>query len=91
MPVVALVHRAGRLSLSLQESAGCADPSRRGCRRPGQDLPRGSTAYSANNVRRISRYTRSNRVYYVPFDKLSEQFKRIHAEGGKISSITPVN
>jgi len=27
----------------------------------------------------------------VPFDKLSEQFKRIHAEGGKISSITPVN
>ena len=46
---------------------------------------------SANNVRRISRYTRSNRVYFVPFDKLSEQFKRIHAEGGKISSITPVN
>jgi phycoerythrin-associated linker protein len=49
------------------------------------------TAYSANNVRRISRYSRSNRVYYVPFDKLSEQFKRIHAEGGKIASITPVS
>jgi len=49
------------------------------------------TAYSANNVRRISRYTRSNRVFYVPFDKLSEQFKRIHKEGGKIASITPVN
>ena len=48
------------------------------------------TAYSANNLRRISRYTRSNRVYYVPFDKLSEQFKRIHREGGKIASITPV-
>ena len=48
------------------------------------------TGYSANNVRRISRYTRSNRVYYVPFDKLSEQFKRIHREGGKIASITPV-
>ena len=48
------------------------------------------TAYSANNLRRISRYTRSNRVFYVPFDKLSEQFKRIHREGGKISSITPV-
>ena len=48
------------------------------------------TAYSANNVRRISRYTRSNRVFYVPFDKLSEQFKRIHREGGKIASITPV-
>jgi phycoerythrin-associated linker protein len=48
------------------------------------------TGYSANNLRRISRYTRSNRVFYVPFDKLSEQFKRIHREGGKISSITPV-
>ena len=48
------------------------------------------TGYSANNVRRISRYVRSNRVYYVPFDKLSEQFKRIHREGGKIASITPV-
>jgi phycoerythrin-associated linker protein len=49
------------------------------------------TGYSANNVRRISRYVKSNRVFYVPFDKLSEQFKRIHAEGGKISSITPVS
>ena len=49
------------------------------------------TGYSANNVRRVSRYTRSNRVYYVPFDKLSEQFKRIHREGGKIASITPVS
>ena len=49
------------------------------------------TAYSANNVRRVSRYTRSNLVYYVPFEKLSEQFKRIHREGGKIASITPVS
>ena len=49
-----------------------------------------ATGYSANNVRRISRYVRSNRVYYVPFNKLSEQFIRIHREGGKIASITPV-
>ena len=48
------------------------------------------TSYKANNVRRISRYVKSNRVYYVPFEKLSEQFIRIHREGGKISSITPV-
>ena len=48
------------------------------------------TGDSANNVRRISRYVRSNRVYYVPFNKLSEQFIRIHREGGKIASITPV-
>ncbi|MAB55532.1 MAG: photosystem I reaction center subunit XII, partial [Synechococcus sp. CPC35] len=32
-----------------------------------------------------------NRVFYVPFDKLSEQFKRIHSEGGKIASITPMS
>ena len=49
------------------------------------------TGYSANTIRRVSRYTRSNRVYFVPFNKLSEQFIRIHAEGGKISSVTPVN
>jgi phycoerythrin-associated linker protein len=49
------------------------------------------TGYRANNVRRISRYTKSNRVYFVPFDKLSEQFKMIHREGGSIASITPVN
>ena len=48
------------------------------------------TAYRSNNLKRISRYTKSNRVYYIPFDKLSEQFIRIHREGGKISSITPV-
>ncbi|HJN36383.1 MAG: phycobilisome rod-core linker polypeptide [Prochlorococcus sp.] len=49
------------------------------------------TAYRSNNLRRVSRYTKSNRVYFVPFDKLSEQFKRIHSEGGKIASITPVS
>ena len=49
------------------------------------------TAYRTNNLRRVSRYTKSNRVCYVPFDKLSEQFKRIHSEGGKIASITPMS
>jgi phycoerythrin-associated linker protein len=33
------------------------------------------TGYSANNVRRISRYVRSNRVYYVPLtSSLSNSF-----------------
>ena len=49
------------------------------------------TGYRANNVRRISRYIKSNRVYFVPFDKLSQEYKRIHNEGGKIASITPVS
>ena len=49
------------------------------------------TGYRSNNLKRISRFVKSNRVYYVPFDKLSEQFIRIHREGGKISSITPIS
>ncbi|NCY15102.1 MAG: photosystem I reaction center subunit XII, partial [Synechococcaceae bacterium WB8_1A_041] len=43
------------------------------------------TGYRANNIRPISRYTKSNRVYFVPFEKLSQEFKRIHKEGGVIS------
>ena len=38
-----------------------------------------------------SKYLKSNKVLYVPFAKLSEQFQRIHQERGKIASITPVN
>ncbi|MCT0213220.1 phycobilisome linker polypeptide [Synechococcus sp. CS-1326] len=49
------------------------------------------SGYRANNVQKFSRYRQSNRVFYVPFDKLSEQFRRIHAEGGKIASVNPVN
>jgi phycoerythrin-associated linker protein len=48
------------------------------------------TGYRANNIRPISRYTKSNRVYFVPFEKLSQEYKRIHKEGGVISSITPM-
>ncbi|MYI88681.1 MAG: photosystem I reaction center subunit XII, partial [Synechococcus sp. SB0672_bin_10] len=36
-----------------------------------------------------SKYPKSNKVLYVPLAKLSEQFQRIHQEGGKIASITP--
>ena len=36
-----------------------------------------------------SKYRKSNKVLYVPFTKLSEQFQRIHREGGRIASITP--
>ena len=48
------------------------------------------TGYRANNIRRISKYTKSNRVYFIPYAKLSEQYKRIHKEGGVIASITPM-
>jgi len=47
------------------------------------------TGYSSpGKVRRISQFRRSNKVYFVPFDKLSQEYKRIHALGGVISSIT---
>ena len=45
---------------------------------------------SPGAVNRVSKFRRSNKVYLVPFDKLSEQYKRIHAQGGQIASITEV-
>ncbi len=50
------------------------------------------TAYrSPGVVNRVSKFRRSNKVYLVPFDKLSEEYKRIHRQGGQIASITPVS
>jgi phycoerythrin-associated linker protein len=48
------------------------------------------TSYRANVVNRVSRFRRSNQVYLVPFDKLSQEYQRIHQQGGVIASITPV-
>ena len=45
---------------------------------------------SPGAVNRVSKFRRSNKVYLVPFDKLSEEYKRIHRQGGKIASITRV-
>lgn len=46
---------------------------------------------SPGAVNRVSRFRRSNKVYLVPFDKLSEEYKRIHRQGGQIASVTLVN
>ena len=49
------------------------------------------TAYSSPGaVNRVSKFRRSNKVYLVPFNQLSETYKRIHKQGGVIASITPV-
>ncbi|MEM8715119.1 MAG: phycobilisome linker polypeptide [Cyanobacteria bacterium P01_A01_bin.3] len=48
------------------------------------------TGYRSKVVNRVSKFRRSNKVYIVPFDKLSEEYKRIHAQGGVIASITPL-
>ena len=37
------------------------------------------------------RHKRSNRVRFIPFNKLLEVQQQIQREGGRIASITPVN
>lgn len=49
------------------------------------------TAYRAKSVNKVSPFRRSNKVYLVPYDKLSEEYQRIHRQGGVIASVTPVN
>lgn len=46
---------------------------------------------SLGKVNRVSKFRRSNQVYFVPFNKLSQEYQRIHREGGVIASITPIN
>ncbi|MEI6328496.1 MAG: phycobilisome linker polypeptide [Pseudanabaena sp. ELA645] len=48
------------------------------------------TGYRAKNVNKVSQFRRSNKVYLVPFEQLSVQFQRIHAQGGVIASVTVV-
>jgi phycoerythrin-associated linker protein len=48
------------------------------------------TGYRARAVNSISKFRRSNQVYLVPFEKLSETYQRIHKDGGVIASITPI-
>ncbi|RCJ35596.1 photosystem I reaction center subunit XII [Nostoc punctiforme NIES-2108] len=49
------------------------------------------TGYKANVVNSISKFRRSNQVFFVPYNKLSQEYQRIHQQGGAIASITPVN
>ncbi|MBL1208886.1 phycobilisome linker polypeptide [Geminocystis sp. GBBB08] len=41
-------------------------------------------------INQISKFRRSNQVYFVPFSQLSDKYQSIHRQGGVISSITPV-
>lgn len=43
-----------------------------------------------NSAAKFSDYRRANRVELVPFDELSSIYQRIHKQGGKIASITPL-
>nr|RNJ64618.1 MAG: photosystem I reaction center subunit XII [Leptolyngbya sp. IPPAS B-1204] len=49
------------------------------------------TGYRSNTVNNISKFRRSNQVYLVPYEKLSQEYQRIHRQGGVIASITPID
>ena len=49
------------------------------------------TGIRAKGVNRISKFRRSNQVFIVPYNKLSEEYQRIHKMGGVIASITAIN
>ena len=46
------------------------------------------TGYRAKAVNRVSQFRRSNQVYIVPYENLSQEYQRIHRQGGQIVSIT---
>jgi phycoerythrin-associated linker protein len=48
------------------------------------------TSIRANAVNRVSKFRRSNQVFLVPYEKLSQEYQRIHQQGGVIASITAV-
>ncbi|QZZ21777.1 phycobilisome linker polypeptide [Leptothermofonsia sichuanensis E412] len=48
------------------------------------------TGYRAKTVNRVSKFRRSNQVYFVPFNELSATYQKIHREGGVIASITAI-
>jgi phycoerythrin-associated linker protein len=48
------------------------------------------TGYRAKVVNNISKFRTANKVYLVPYDKLSEEYQRIHRQGGVIASITAI-
>ena len=48
------------------------------------------TGYRAKTFNNISKFRRANQVFLVPYEKLSQEYQRIHQQGGVIASITVV-
>jgi phycoerythrin-associated linker protein len=48
------------------------------------------TGYRAKTLNNISKFRRSNQVYLVSYDQLSDTYQRIHKQGGTIVSMTSV-
>jgi phycoerythrin-associated linker protein len=48
------------------------------------------SGYRAKVVNRVSQFRRSNQVFLVPYDRLSQEYQRIHKQGGVIASVSEV-
>jgi phycoerythrin-associated linker protein len=49
------------------------------------------TGYRAKSVKSVSQFRQqNNKVFLVPYEKLSQEYQRIHKQGGVIASITAV-
>jgi phycoerythrin-associated linker protein len=48
------------------------------------------TGYGAKAVNRVSQFRRANQVYLVSYENLSQEYQRIHKQGGKIVSVSSV-
>jgi phycoerythrin-associated linker protein len=48
------------------------------------------TGYRAKSVKTVSQFRRSNQVFLVPYEQLSQEYQRIHNQGGVIASITAI-
>ncbi|HEY9627215.1 MAG TPA: phycobilisome linker polypeptide [Coleofasciculaceae cyanobacterium] len=48
------------------------------------------TGYRAKTFNNISKFRRANQVFLVPYEKLSQEYQRIHQQGGVIASITVI-
>ncbi|AFY72115.1 Phycobilisome linker polypeptide (plasmid) [Thalassoporum mexicanum PCC 7367] len=57
---------------------------------PGASVKSKTYRLEVTGFCKISRFARSNQVYYVPFDRLLSEYQRIHKQGGSIASVTPV-
>jgi phycoerythrin-associated linker protein len=73
------------------------DPATTARSRQGVDASSGGkvyrievTGYRAKTLNSVSKFRRSNQVYLVPYDKLSQEYQRIHQQGGVIASVTAV-
>ncbi len=48
------------------------------------------TGYRAKAFNNISKFRRANQVFLVSYDKLSQEYQRIHQQGGVIASVTAI-